>query len=90
MSYQVLARKWRPQSFQEAEQRIGAALQEIKIGSSQQITPVLLDKAQQEKQQSEAVKAITEDDHVRTFINQFNAQIIPNSIKIRNDEASKL
>ncbi len=82
-----------------AEQRIEAALQaylqhpirlQIKIGSSQQITPALLDKAQQEKQQSEAVKAITEDDHVRTFINQFNAQIIPNSIKIRNDEASKL
>lgn len=77
-----------------AAQRIERALQtylnqalklRIKIGTSGQGTPVMLDKARQEQQQSRATKAITENQHVQMFIDQFNAQIIPNSIKTRND-----
>ena len=77
-----------------AAQRIELALQtylsqplklRIKIGASEQSTPLMLDKAQQEQQQSQATKAITENQHVQMFIDQFNAQIIPNSIKTRND-----
>lgn len=49
-------------------------------------TPAALDQSKQQQRQSQAETSITNDSHVHTLIDQFNAQIIPNSIKIKDSD----
>lgn len=77
------------------EQRIGQALNvyfqktfTLKISivqSTSLATPASLDQAKQEQRQSQAMASITNDSNIHNLMDQFNAQILPNSIKIKDN-----
>lgn len=77
------------------EQRMANALNEhfnkpmelhLKILQSSQLrTPATIDEAKQQQRQSQAIQSITNDNHVKALMDQFNARLLPDSIKSKDN-----